>query len=148
MLFKFGIVSRSLCSFCNSEEETPFHIFHDCTHTQNLWNQLQTYISENLIIPYLTPQSAMENRYQEIRVIINHFLHIFKFCVYKSRHLKTLNLLHLKSDIITIRQIQGNLCRKDIRKQRKYFKSISFFKKPFGLVVFLLSFFLILFLYI
>ena len=40
MLFKFGIVSRSLCSFCNSEEETPFHIFHDCNHTQNLWNQL------------------------------------------------------------------------------------------------------------
>ena len=34
MLFKFGIVPRSLCSFCNSEEETPFHIFHDCTHTQ------------------------------------------------------------------------------------------------------------------
>ena len=29
MLFKFGIVSRSLCSFCNSEEETPFHIFHE-----------------------------------------------------------------------------------------------------------------------
>ena len=36
MLFKFGIVSRSLCSFCNSEEETSFYIFHDCTHTQNL----------------------------------------------------------------------------------------------------------------
>ena len=41
MLCKFGIVSRSYCLFCNSEEETPFHIFHDCTHTQNLWNQLQ-----------------------------------------------------------------------------------------------------------
>ena len=27
MLFKFGMVLRS---FCNSEEETPFHIFHDC----------------------------------------------------------------------------------------------------------------------
>ena len=40
MLLKFGIVSRSLCSFCNSEEETQFHIFHDCTHKKNLWNQL------------------------------------------------------------------------------------------------------------
>ena len=36
MLFKIGIVSRSLCSFCNSEGETPFHIFHDCTHTESL----------------------------------------------------------------------------------------------------------------
>ena len=121
MLFKFGIVSRSLCSFCNSEEETPFHIFHDCTHTQNLWNQLQTYISENLVIPCLTPQSAMFgfiDTQLENRVIINHLLLIFKFNVYKSRDLKTLNFLYLKSDIIHIRQIEEN----NIRKHRKYFK--------------------------
>ena len=125
MLFKFGIVSRSLCSFCNSEEETPFHIFHDCTHTQNLWNQLQTYISENLVIPCLTPQSAMFgfiDTQQENCVIINHLLPIFKYNVYKSRDLKTLNLLHLKSDIINTRQIEESLCQNDIRKQRKYFK--------------------------
>ena len=125
MLFKFGIVLRSFCSFCNSEEETPFHIFHGCTHTQNLWNQLQTYVSENLVITCLTPQSAMfdfTDTQQENCVIINHLLLIFKFNVYKSRHLKTLNFLRLKSDIINIRQIEENLCRNDIRKQRKYFK--------------------------
>ena len=59
MLFRFGIVSRFLCSCCNSEEQTPFHIFHYCTHTQNLWSQFQTCISGNLVIPCLTPQSAM-----------------------------------------------------------------------------------------
>ena len=88
MLFKFGIVSRSFCSFCNSEEETPFRIFRDCTRTQNLWNQLQTHISENLVIPCLTPQSAMfgfVDTQLENRVIINHLLLIFKFNVYKSR---------------------------------------------------------------
>ena len=81
MLFKFGIVSRSLCSFCNSEEETPFHIFHDCTHTQNLLNQLQTYFSENLIIPCLTPQSAIFDFIDtqlENCVIVNYLLLIFK----------------------------------------------------------------------
>ena len=117
MLFKFGIVSRSLCSFCNSEEETPFHIFHDCTHTQNLWS---------LVIPCLTPQrSAMFyfiDTQQENRVIINHLLLIFKFNVYKSRDLKTLIFLRLKSDIIKIRQIETILCRNDIQKQRQYFK--------------------------
>ena len=35
--FKFGIVFWSLCSFCNSEEETPFHIFHDCIHRQQIF---------------------------------------------------------------------------------------------------------------
>ena len=124
MLFKFGIVSRSLCSFCNSEEETPFHIFHNCTHTKNPWNQLQTFINENLVIPCLTPQSAMFgfiDTQQENRVIINHLLLIFKFKVCKSRDLKTLNFLRLKSDIINIRHTE-NLCKNDIRKQRKYFK--------------------------
>ena len=37
---------------------------------------------------------------QENRVIINHLLLIFKFNVYKSRRLKILNFLRLKSDII------------------------------------------------
>ena len=125
MLFKFGIVSRSLCSFCNSEEETLFRIFHDCTHTQNLWNQLQTYISKNLVIPCLAIQSAMFgviDAQLENRVIINHLLFIFKFNVYKSRDLITLKFLGLKSDIIKIRQIEETLCLNDIRKQRKYFK--------------------------
>ena len=106
MLLKFGIVSRSLCSFCNSEEETLFHIFHDCTHTQNLSNKFQTYISENLVISCLTPQSAMFafiDTQQENRVTINHLLLMFKFNVHKSRNLKTLNFLSLKSDIINIR---------------------------------------------
>ena len=118
-------MSCSLCSFCNSEEETPFHVFHDCTHTQNLWDQLQTHISENLVVPCLTAMSAMFgfiNTQQENCVIINHLLLIFKFNVYKSRDLKTLNFLRLKSDIIKIRQIEENLCRNDIQKQRKYFK--------------------------
>ena len=41
---------------------------------------------------------------QENRVIINHLLLIFKLNVYKSRDLKTLNFLRLKSDIIKLRQ--------------------------------------------
>ena len=92
---------------------------------QNLWNQLQTYISENLVIPCLTPQSAIFgfiDIQQENLVIINHLLFIFKFNVYKSRDLKTLNFLRLKSDIIKIRQIKENLCRNDVQKHRKYFK--------------------------
>ena len=43
---------------------------------------------------------------QENRVVTSHLLLIFKFNVYKSRDLKTLNFLHLMSDIINIK----NLC--------------------------------------
>ena len=54
------------------------------------------------------------------RVIINHLLLIFKFNVYKSRDLKTLFFVCLKSDIIKLRQIEKNLCQNNIQKQRKY----------------------------
>ena len=57
---------------------------------------------------------------QENRVIITHLLLLFKFNVYKSRDLKTLKFLRLKSDIIKIRQIEGNLCRL-IFKNREVF---------------------------
>ena len=40
----------------------------------------------------------------------------------QTRDLKTLNFLRLKSDIVNTRQIEENLCRNDIRKQRMYFK--------------------------
>ena len=58
-------------------------------------------------MPCLTPQSAMFGFIviqQENRVIINHLLLIFKLNVYKSRDLKRLNFLRLKSDIIKLRQ--------------------------------------------
>ena len=88
MLFKFGIVSRSLCTFCNADKETPFHIFLDFTQTQNLGDQRQTYISENLGIPCLTPQSVMFNVIDtqlENRVIINHLL--LKFNIFLSQEI-------------------------------------------------------------
>ena len=57
---------------------------------------------------------------QENRVIITHLLLLFKFNGYKSRDLKTLKFLRLKSDIIKIRQIEGNLCQL-IFKNREVF---------------------------
>ena len=59
---------------------------------------------------------------QENRVIIYHLLLLFKFNVYKSRDRTILVFLRLKLDIIKIRQVEKNLCRNDIQKQRKYFK--------------------------
>ena len=31
-LFQFGIISKSKCSFCEVYDETPHHIFYECTH--------------------------------------------------------------------------------------------------------------------
>ena len=37
----FGITNTALCSFCNTLEETPRHIFFDCFHVKCLWKRLQ-----------------------------------------------------------------------------------------------------------
>ena len=36
-LFKFKIVSSSLCCFCNSKNQTPVHLFNSCNQTKSFW---------------------------------------------------------------------------------------------------------------
>ena len=33
MLFKFDKIGSPLCSFCNLKDETPYHLFCECSHT-------------------------------------------------------------------------------------------------------------------
>ena len=41
MLFRFGKIDSPLCSFCKMIEETPLHLFYNCTKTKLLWDQLK-----------------------------------------------------------------------------------------------------------
>ena len=36
MLFKFGKSGSPLCSFCNLKNETPYHLFYECSHAISL----------------------------------------------------------------------------------------------------------------
>ena len=125
MLFRFNLVTESSCSFCSFEDETPIHIFHDCIHTQNLWSELQIFLSDSLTVPSLTPQSAIfgfidiENQNY---IIINHLHLIFKYNIYKSRTYKSLNFLYLKSDIKKVINTEETISLKDQRKKERFFK--------------------------
>ena len=59
MLFKFGKVTSRLCSLCKLHDETIMHLFYDCLIVKRLWNQLKSILSNDLIIPISTPQSAI-----------------------------------------------------------------------------------------
>ena len=81
-LFQFGIISQSKCSFCELYDETPHHIFYECTYAQNLWNQLRLYISEKVALTVLNPQSdifgftdVLDHNY----LLVNHLLLKFKY---------------------------------------------------------------------
>ena len=42
-LFRFKKTSCPLCSFCQSENETPIHLFHGCIKTNLLWYKLKNF---------------------------------------------------------------------------------------------------------
>ena len=92
-LFKFNIVFSPLCSFCNSEDETPIHLFHSCNQTKSHWSKFQELLNSKVLIPQNTPQSAFfgfpDNK-QNFE-IINHFHLIFKYYLFKSRDTKEEN---------------------------------------------------------
>ena len=101
MLFKFGKSGSPLCSFCNVKDETPYHLFYECSHTISLWNQLRHFLSNSLSIPLFTPQSAIFGfiSQKENFLIINHLLFIFKFYIYNSRSSSKLSIEYLKTII-------------------------------------------------
>ena len=103
---KFFVVQKKntpLCSFCNKEEETPLHIFSECTYVIYLWQQLATFLKKNLIIPALTPQTALlgvwSDNANHDEPIINHFLVIFKLYVYNSREKHCVSIMDLLTNI-------------------------------------------------
>ena len=123
-LFRFGIVTDSLCSFCKVFDESPLHLFHDCTFTQTLWNQLRNYLCENIVIPPLTSQSAIFG-FTDTKIdnylILNHLLLIFKFYIYKARASNYLNFYCLKSNITRIKNIEEAISKINPGSYRKFY---------------------------
>ena len=58
-LHTFGIRPTHLCSFCNLYDETPYHMFYECDRVKSLWPNLVQCFQNNLIVPTLTPQTAI-----------------------------------------------------------------------------------------
>ena len=100
-LFVFRWKNTPLCSFCNTE--TPLHIFGECTYVVYLWQQLATFFKNNLILPALTPQTALLGLWSDNanhdEPIINHFLLIFKLYVYNSREKHCVSIMDLLTNI-------------------------------------------------
>ena len=86
-LFQFKIVSSPLCSFCNSEYETPIHLFYSWNQTKSLWSKLQGLLNSERLLSQNAPQSVFfcfpDN--EEHFEIINHLPLIFKYYLFKGR---------------------------------------------------------------
>ena len=112
-LHTFGIKPSPQCSFCNSYDETPDHMFHECDRVKCSWSDLVQCFQNNLILPTLTPQTAIfgfldctnnDSIFENKKCLSNYILLIFKLYVYKSREKQSLNINNLIAEIRKIKR--------------------------------------------
>ena len=114
-LHTFGIKPSPLCSFCNLYDETPYHMFYECDRVKCLWSDLVQCFQNNLILPTLTPQTAIfgfldytnnDSIFENNKCLSNHILSIFKLYVYKFREKKLLNINNFIAGTRKIKRIE------------------------------------------
>ena len=80
--YLFGITKSPLCSYYNTYDEIPIHLFCECDSTKYLWLQLNTHFHSDLTLSVLTPQTAILGLFNDSvsnKSLINHILLLFKF---------------------------------------------------------------------
>ena len=117
--FPFGNTQSPLCSFCHTEAETTLHVFHKCSVTKILWNQLLLFFETDLDFPDLTLQAAffgfINKLDNNLNILQNHILLTFKLHVYQSREGKSLYLNMLIKNIIKVKKLEktiASVCKK------------------------------------
>ena len=103
-LFRFKKISCPLCSFCQSKNEAPIHLFHACNKTYLLWYKSKKFLKTKIDLPVNTPQSAIFGflNYENNSDIIYCLLLIFKYYLFNSREHKKFRLEVLKKKIVKI----------------------------------------------
>ena len=105
-LWTFGITNTTLCSFCNTLEETPIHIF-DYIHVKCLRLRLKKKFQNDFIQPPLTPQTVILGLYNEPNdnyKLLSHILLILKYYICISRKKRTLNTDILIANLIKVKK--------------------------------------------
>ena len=120
-LYIFRLSDTKLCSFCNQEDETVIHFFANCSKSKTLCNSLKEFYKDTINLPSLTPQSAIFGFLQtdqELFLILNYLLLLFKYYLYVSRCSKTISFTALKIIIKNAYILEKNPSKYDEKKKR------------------------------
>ena len=131
MLFNFGKVTSTRCSFCKLHDETIMHLFYDCLIVKELWNQLKSILSNNLAFPEMFTTEChlriLGLRYEWTTSILNHLLLIFKMYIYNARTTGYLNISHLLIYIKGIKDTEKKLCENNAKRRKNLTRSGKMF---------------------
>ena len=129
-LLKFRKTQCPLCSFCHTEAETTLHTFHNCSATKILWNQFLLFFETDLDFPDLTPQATLFGFVNEsdnnLNILQNHILLIFKLYVYQSRERGVLNFNSLIKNVTKVKKLErkiASVCEKKTIQFKNKWKS-------------------------
>ena len=90
-LFKIGITSDNLCSFCKERPETILHMFWECIFIQAFWNSIKQWMSKRPCFPndVFSFQSCLGFVDNASNILSHHFLLICRYHIHWSK------LMHL-----------------------------------------------------
>ena len=86
-LFKIGIASDNLCSFCKERNETILHLFWECTFVQAFWNEIKQWMSKRPCFPndVFSFQSCLGFVDNTSNILSHHFLLICRYHIHWSK---------------------------------------------------------------
>ena len=89
-LFKIGIASDNLCSFCKERKETFSHLFWECTFVQAFWNEIKQWMSKRPCFPndVFSFQSCLGFVDNASNILSHHFLLICRYHIHWSKSMR------------------------------------------------------------
>ena len=92
-LFRFKMINSPLCAFCQTEVESPEHLFFHCNVTKSFWQLLFSWISEQkVILTSLTLENVFFGVFHVVEDfhVVNHIILLAKYYIYNCK----LNVIH------------------------------------------------------
>ena len=96
---------------------------------KELWNCLCDVFKDNVSLPTLSPQSATLGFTSNIEnsMLINHFVLLFKYCVYKPRKDRNINILSFINFLNRVYDTEKALSIKEKNLTEKWAPNAAFF---------------------
>ena len=131
MFFFFGFEAPSLCSLCNLEDETPFHLLFDSHIKKSLWTHLENCFSDDFTLLTLMPNTDLivifnNSLIAENASLMNHILLIIKLHVFKSHENHSLYLHYIIANRHTVKTFEKRIASVTKRKSEIYHKKRNF----------------------
>ena len=120
------MIESPLCTFCLKEDESLEHLLFHCTITKNFWLAFSSWISEqNIYMETLTLINLLFGVFNDNKyfAILNHFILIAKYFIYKCKWTKTKPTLRVFFEKIKlVYHMERKIAKRNDRLQKHYKK--------------------------